>query len=98
MPQFVLAFPLNVASDESFKVTDFVSIDKDIANVIIPGCGVQFNVVRQAAAAGLSGLFAENDTVTHVQQHQQHAPCAERRDQLGIYGPPDVFPTFWRSL
>ena len=64
MPQFVLAFPLNVASDEPFKVTDFVSIDKDTANVIIPGCGVQFNVVRQAAAAGLSGLFAENDTVT----------------------------------
>ena len=49
MPQFVLAFPLNVASDEPFKVTDFVSIDKDTANVIIPGCGVQFNVVRQAA-------------------------------------------------
>jgi hypothetical protein len=64
MPQFVLAFPLNVACDEPFKVTDHVSIDKDTANVIIPGCGVQFSVVRQAAAAGLSGLFAENDSVS----------------------------------
>jgi hypothetical protein len=64
MPQFVLAFPLNVTCDEPFKVTDFVSIDKDTANVIIPGCGVQFNVVRQAAAAGLLGLFAENDSIT----------------------------------
>lgn len=64
MPQFILAFPLNVSVDESFKVTEFVSIEKDSKTVLIPGCGVQFNVVRQPATSALSEIFSENDSVS----------------------------------
>lgn len=59
MPQFILAFPLNVAKEEPFKVTEFVTIAPDASSVLIPGCGVQFKVVRQPATPELSGLFAE---------------------------------------
>lgn len=64
MPQFILAFPLKVSVDETFKVTEFVSIEKDTKSVLVPGCGVQFNVVRQPATQSLSEIFAENDSVS----------------------------------
>lgn len=58
MPQFILAFPLNIAKEEPFKVTEFVTIAPDASSVLIPGCGVQFKVVRQPATPELSGIFA----------------------------------------
>lgn len=64
MPQFILAFPLNIAKEEPFKVTEFVTIAPDASSVLIPGCGVQFKVVRQAATPELSGIFAESGDVS----------------------------------
>lgn len=64
MPQFILAFPLNIAKEEPFKVTEFVTIAPDASSVLIPGCGVQFKVVRQPATPELSGIFAESGDVS----------------------------------
>ena len=38
MNSFVLAFPLTVAQDEPFVVTPNVSVEKDTASLIVPGC------------------------------------------------------------
>ena len=64
MNQFVLAFPLPVAADEAFAVTETLQIAADAKTVMIPGCSVQFNVVRHPAAAGLSEIFKEHNELT----------------------------------
>ena len=50
MNQFVLAFPLPIAADEPFAVTEIVKVAADTKTVMIPGCSVLFNVVRQESS------------------------------------------------
>lgn len=64
MNQFVLAFPIPVAASEIFSVTENVQVAPDAKTVVLPGCSVQFNVVRNGAAAGLSEIFAEHREIS----------------------------------
>jgi hypothetical protein len=64
MNQFVLAFPLPVAADEVFAITENVQVKADTKTLMIPGCSVQFNVVRQGASADLLGIFKDRDELT----------------------------------
>jgi len=64
MNQFVLAFPIPVAVDEPFNVTENVQVPAEAKTVVLPGCSVQFNVVRNGAATGLSEIFAEHREVS----------------------------------
>jgi hypothetical protein len=64
MNQFVLAFPIPVAVDEVFAVTENVKIAADTKTVMIPGCSVMFNVVRQPASSEVLDLFKENCELT----------------------------------
>ena len=42
MNQFVLAFPIPVAVDEPFSITENVQVKADTKTLMIPGCSVQF--------------------------------------------------------
>ena len=64
MNQFVLAFPIPVAVADPFKITDVVSLSADAKNLLVPGCNLNFNVVRNAAAAGLSDIFREHREIS----------------------------------
>ena len=64
MNQFVLAFPLPVAVDEIFAITENVKVAADTKAVMIPGCSVQFNVVRQGASPELLDIFKERNDLT----------------------------------
>ena len=64
MNQFVLAFPLPVAADEVFAVTENVKIAADTKTVMIPGCSVLFNVVRQPSSADVLDIFKEHCELT----------------------------------
>ncbi len=64
MNSFVLAFPLTVAQDEPFVVTPNVSVEKDTASLIVPGCTLMFNVVRKEAVSGLSEVFKEHQEIS----------------------------------
>lgn len=75
MPQFILAFPMNCNVSESIAVTETLSIAADSKTVIIPGCGVQFNVVRKEAVPGLVDIFKEHQDIsaeaaTAIEQHK----------------------------
>ena len=60
MNQFVLAFPIPVAADEVFAITENVKVAADAKTVMIPGCSVMFNVVRQPASADVLEIFKEH--------------------------------------
>ena len=64
MNQFVLAFPIPVAVDEPFAITETVQVKADTKTLMIPGCSVQFNVVRQGASADLLEIFKERDEIS----------------------------------
>lgn len=64
MNQFVLAFPLPVAKEESFPLTETLSIAADAKTLLVPGCNVQFSVVRKEAAAGLSEIFNDHQEIS----------------------------------
>ena len=68
MNQFVLAFPLSVAVDEPFAITENVRVLADTKTLMIPGCSVQFNVVRQEASADLLGIFREHCDLTEDEE------------------------------
>jgi hypothetical protein len=60
MNQFVLAFPIPVSVDETFAITENVKVAADAKTVMIPGCSVQFNVVRQPAMADVLEIFKDH--------------------------------------
>jgi hypothetical protein len=60
MNQFVLAFPIPVSADETFAITENVKVAADAKTVMIPGCSVQFNVVRQPAMADVLEIFKDH--------------------------------------
>ena len=64
MNQFVLAFPIPVAVNEPFAITETVQVNADTKTLMIPGCSVQFNVVRQGASADLLEIFKERDEIS----------------------------------
>ncbi len=64
MNQFVLAFPLPIAADEPFAVTEIVKVAADTKTVMIPGCSVLFNVVRQGASPDVLEIFKEHCELT----------------------------------
>lgn len=64
MNQFVLAFPIPVTEKEPFQVTETMQVAADAKTAIVPGCSVQFNVVRHPASAGLSEIFKEHREIT----------------------------------
>lgn len=68
MSQFVLAFPISVSADETFAITDIVKVAADTKTVMIPGCSVQFNVVRQPASSEVLDLFKENCELTEDEE------------------------------
>ena len=68
MNQFVLAFPIPVAVDEPFAITETVQVDADTKTLMIPGCSVQFNVVRQGASADLLEIFKERNDLTEDEE------------------------------
>lgn len=68
MNQFVLAFPLPVAADEPFAITENVQVQADTKTLMIPGCSVPFNVVRQGASADLLDIFKEHGDLTEDEE------------------------------
>ena len=68
MNQFVLAFPIPVAVDEVFAITENVKIAADTKTVMIPGCSVQFNVVRQPASPDVLDIFKERNDLTEDEE------------------------------
>ena len=64
MNRFVLAFPISVATADDFRITDAVSVKADTKTLLVPGCAVNFEVVRNAPAPGLSGIFAEHKEIS----------------------------------
>ncbi len=64
MNSFVLAFPLTVAQDEPFAVTPSVTVEKDAASLMVPGCTINFKVIRKEAVAGLSDIFKEHEEIS----------------------------------
>ena len=64
MNRFVLAFPIPVGVAEPFKITDVASVVADAKNLLVPGCNVRFDVVRNAPAAGLSDIFKEHREIS----------------------------------
>jgi len=69
MNQFVLAFPLPVAADEPFAITENVQVQADTKTLMIPGCSVPFNVVRQGASADLLDIFKEHGDLTEEEEN-----------------------------
>ena len=75
MNSFVLAFPLTVAQDEPFAISPAVTVEKDAASLMVPGCTVSFKAVRKEAAPGLSEIFKEHqeisaDEATAIESHK----------------------------
>ena len=68
MNQFVLAFPIPVAVDEIFSITENVKVAADTKMVMIPGCSVQFNVVRQPASPDVLDIFKERNDLTEDEE------------------------------
>ena len=68
MSQFVLAFPISVAADEVFAITENVKVAADTKTVMIPGCSVQFNVVRQPASPDVLEIFKERNDLTEDEE------------------------------
>ena len=68
MNQFVLAFPIPVAVDEIFSITENVKVAADTKTVMIPGCSVQFNVVRQPASTDVLDIFKERNDLTEDEE------------------------------
>ena len=68
MNQFVLAFPIPVAVDEIFAITENVKIAADTKTVMIPGCSVLFNVVRQPASPDVLDIFKERNDLTEDEE------------------------------
>lgn len=68
MNQFVLAFPLPVDADETFAITENVKVEADTKTLMIPGCSVLFNVVRQGASAELLDIFKERNDLTEDEE------------------------------
>ena len=68
MNQFVLAFPIPVAVDEPFAITETVQVNADTKTLMIPGCSVQFNVVRQGASADLLEMCKERNDLTEDEE------------------------------
>ena len=64
MNRFVLAFPIPVTAAEAFQITDTVSVSGDAKTLLVPGCTVNFEVVRKEPVAGLSGIFAEHQEIS----------------------------------
>ena len=60
MNRFVLAFPIPVAPADVFPLTETVSVAADAKTLLVPGCAVNFEVVRNPPAPSLSGIFAEH--------------------------------------
>ena len=73
MNQFVLAFPIPVSVDEVFAVTENMKIASDAKTVMIPGCNVQFNVVRQPASADVLEIFKEHCELTAEEEQSLSA-------------------------
>jgi len=64
MNSFVLAFPLNVAVDESFTVVPGVAVEKETQSLMIPGCTLMFKVVRKEAVPCLAEVFKEHQEIS----------------------------------
>lgn len=64
MPQFILAFPMNVGAADIIAVTETMSIAADAKSIIIPGCSVMFNVVRKEHVDGLVDIFKEHQDIS----------------------------------
>ncbi|SHK63388.1 hypothetical protein [Fibrobacter sp. UWB12] len=73
MNQFVLAFPIPVAVDEIFAITENVKVAADAKTVMIPGCSVLFNVVRQSASADVLDIFKEHCELTAEEEQSLSA-------------------------
>lgn len=63
MPQFILAFPMNVDVAQPIAVTETATIAADAKTAIIPGCSVSFNVIRKEHVDGLADIFKEHQDV-----------------------------------
>ena len=72
MNQFVLAFPIPVAVDEVFAITENVKVAADAKSVMIPGCSVLFNVVRQPASTDVLDIFKEHCELTEDEEKSLH--------------------------
>ncbi|PWJ71924.1 MULTISPECIES: hypothetical protein [unclassified Fibrobacter] len=75
MPQFILAFPMNVGVADNIVINENVSIAADAKSVMIPGCGVMFNVVRKDAVPQLLDIFKEHQDISAeaaaaIEQHK----------------------------
>lgn len=75
MPQFILAFPMNVGAADNIIVNETVTIAADAKTVLIPGCSVMFNVVRKDAVPQLVDIFKEHQDIsaeaaTAIEQHK----------------------------
>lgn len=68
MSRFVLAFPISVAADEVFAITEHVKVAADAKTVMIPGCSVQFDVVRQPASPDVLEIFKERNDLTEDEE------------------------------
>lgn len=68
MNQFVLAFPIPVAVDEPFAITETVQVNADTKTLMIPGCSVQFDVVRQPASPDVLEIFKERNDLTEDEE------------------------------
>ena len=68
MSQFVLAFPISVAADEVFAITEHVKVAADAKTLMIPGCSVQFDVVRQPASPDVLEIFKERNDLTEDEE------------------------------
>lgn len=64
MNKFVLAFPIPVLETENFMLTETVSVTPEAKTLMVPGCSVQFGVVRHPASAGLSEIFKEHQEIS----------------------------------
>lgn len=64
MPQFILAFPMNVGVADTIVINENVSIAADAKSVLIPGCGVMFNVVRKDAVPEVLDIFKEHQDIS----------------------------------
>lgn len=64
MKQFVLAFPLQVSNDEVLSLSETVQITADTKTLMVPGCGVQFSVVRKPHVDGLADIFKEHQDIS----------------------------------
>ena len=64
MLNFVLAFPIGVDKSSPFKFNDNYSFEEGKKGVVVPGCSVILDVIRNDASENLSELFLEHREIS----------------------------------